>query len=62
MNPILHIHENGDWYLSRPHATGTDIGPARYGEKAWDETADKMIAYYAPQGIEIRDARVKAAA
>ena len=66
MNPILHIYKNGDWVLERPHATGSDFGPGQYGAQKFNPPNDptgcnRAIAFYKPSGVEIRDARQRAA-
>ena len=57
--PVLRINADGSqWWLERPHYTGTDIGPAHYSKKPLpvDEIA-AQIAYYSRAGYRIDDQR-----
>jgi hypothetical protein len=53
----LIIYPNGDWMVERPHATGSDFGPAHYGTKPQGRDADTQIAFYRKAGFLIDDRR-----
>jgi len=62
MSPILRIYPNGDWCVFRPHATGCDTGPAAYGAKPHDRTANAVLPFYRSAGFVIDDQRQQVAA
>lgn len=58
--PTLHISRNGSWCVSRPHATGFDIGPACYarlGDRIPDTEVQVQIDWYTRAGFHIEDKR-----
>lgn len=60
--PTLHVERNGNWWVERPHATGSDVGPAGYahrGERLPDADVQTQVDYYRRAGFHIDDKREK---
>lgn len=60
MSNTLHINSDGSqWWVERPHATGSDIGPAHYAKEPLPEAElAQQIGFYSRAGFSIDDARV----